>query len=204
MQKAAQAVGNRVATAMAQELKQLQDLTLIECGLQLNTVDGMACLEAIGRLTRLTYLNLHDNPGITQQGGWSAGWMQLADLTCLQCLQLRNCGLQLDTAEGMACLEAIGRLSQLTYLELAGNGQVTRQGWMQLTGLSRLQVFADYVLDEEMRKEFWAVVRLQQQHQHHQLCGCQHNRRKWWLMQAMTYCARSLCLGSAVVRGRQL
>jgi hypothetical protein len=65
---AANGVGTRTATAIARNLTQLQHLCLYDCRLQLGTAEGMACLEAIGRLTRLTYLNLGENPVPTQLG----------------------------------------------------------------------------------------------------------------------------------------
>jgi hypothetical protein len=39
----------------------------------------------------------------------------------------------------MACLQAIGRLTRLTFLDLRGNDGLARQGLMQLTWLSCLQ-----------------------------------------------------------------
>jgi hypothetical protein len=77
-------VGNAAATALACELQQLQHLDLSRCGLQLDDVEGIACLEAIGQLTQLTYLGLQNNPEITQ-----AGLMRLTKLCRLQELHVQ-------------------------------------------------------------------------------------------------------------------
>jgi hypothetical protein len=69
------------AAALASSLTQLQHLDLQDCGLQLGTAEGLACLQAIGRLTQLTYLNLRHS-GLTQHG--------LLQLTTLQCLRILN------------------------------------------------------------------------------------------------------------------
>jgi hypothetical protein len=70
----------------------------------------------------------------------AAAAMALADsLTQLQHLGLWDCELQLGSVEGMVCLQAIGRLSQLTSLDLTNNPGLPQQGWMQLTGLLRLK-----------------------------------------------------------------
>jgi hypothetical protein len=68
----------------------------------------------------------------------------------------------------MACLEAIGTLTQLTQLSLYGNRRgLTQQGLMQLTGLSRLEQAAcsglcraAFVTDEVLAT-FWAAVHAQ-------------------------------------------
>jgi hypothetical protein len=76
---AARGVGTDAAAALAHSLKQLQHLSLAGCDLQLHTAGGMACLEAIGRLTQLTHLGLKGNQGLTHQG-----LMQLTGLKYLQ------------------------------------------------------------------------------------------------------------------------
>jgi hypothetical protein len=84
-------VGTTVATALASSLKQLQHLSLADCGLELGDAQGLACLQAIGCLTQLTSLelaasaNLGLNSGLTQQG-----LMQLTGLSRLQQLDCRN------------------------------------------------------------------------------------------------------------------
>jgi hypothetical protein len=64
---AGQGVGAAAATALACSLTQLRHLCLGQCHLKLGS-EGMACLEAIARLTQLTYLNSMDNSHLTQEG----------------------------------------------------------------------------------------------------------------------------------------
>jgi hypothetical protein len=66
--RAMRAVDTVVATALANNLKQLKSLVIEDCGLQLGTSEGMACLEAIGRLTQLTKLDLSYNQGLAEHG----------------------------------------------------------------------------------------------------------------------------------------
>jgi hypothetical protein len=80
---------------------------------------------------------------------------------------LSKCELQLDSDEGMTCLEAIGRLTRLTYLDLSDN-ELPPQGLMQLTGLSRLQEMektwegeltpGDPIITQQHWDAFWAAV----------------------------------------------
>jgi hypothetical protein len=71
-------VGNAVATALARSLQQLQNLNLSYCCLQLGSAEGLACLQAFGRLTQLTWLKLWGNEGLTQHS-----LLQLTGLSCL-------------------------------------------------------------------------------------------------------------------------
>jgi hypothetical protein len=93
----------------------------------------------------------------------------------LQHLDLNSCGLHLGSIddEWMACLGAIGRLTQLTYLNLEYNSDFTLQHLMQLTGLSRLDCKANHaqsgyvyriasVERDEDWDVFWAAVLSQQ------------------------------------------
>jgi hypothetical protein len=121
----------------------LQDLT-VGCGEgyaygyvnpQLVRGDALA-LTALTGLTRLVLAG-------AQHGAGTAVATALArSLQQLQSLDLGDCCLQLGGAEGLACLEAIGRLTQLTRLRLSGNAGLTMHGLMQLTGLSRLEAAA--------------------------------------------------------------
>jgi hypothetical protein len=73
-------VGTAVATALARNLQQLQSRYLHDCCLQLGGAEGLACLEAIGSLTQLTWLNVGWNYGL---GLTQHGLMQLTDLSRL-------------------------------------------------------------------------------------------------------------------------
>jgi Leucine-rich repeat (LRR) protein len=83
------------------------------------------------------------------------------------CQQLRYLTLSQCDLGSMACLAAVGNLTQLTGLWLDGNEGLTRQGLMLLTGLKQLQVLGidrhPWVLDpgvtEESVNSFWAAVR---------------------------------------------
>jgi hypothetical protein len=91
---------------------------------------------ALTALTCLTRLVLDG----AQHGVGTAVASALArSLQQLQSLDLGFCKLQLGSAEGVVCLEAIGHLTQLTSLRLWGNEGLTQHGLMQLTGLSRLK-----------------------------------------------------------------
>jgi hypothetical protein len=119
---------------------------------------------ALTALTRLTRLDLSS----ARHGVGTAVATALAcSLQQLQVLDLSYCSLQLGSAEGLACLEAIGRLKQLTWLSLSGNEGLTQHGLMQLTGLSRLEHVAcddhHYNLDvaqmtDEALTAFWAAL----------------------------------------------
>jgi hypothetical protein len=65
----------------------------------------------------------------------------------------------------MACLKAIGGLTQLTWLELPGNLGLTQQGLLQLTGLSRLRALMvdrnGVDINDKVLQGFWpALLRL--------------------------------------------
>jgi hypothetical protein len=138
-------VGERWASEVAAcaslaKLTCLQDLTIGGGDVweydfwKLNLVRGDAL--ALTALTRLTHLGL----SFAQHGVGTAVATALAcSLQQLQSLHLIDCCLQLGSAEGLACLEAIGRLTQLTCLSLGGNEGLTPQGLMQLTRLCRLE-----------------------------------------------------------------
>jgi hypothetical protein len=100
----------------------------------LNLLRGDAlALTALTRLTRLDLCGARHGVGPVVATALARSLQQLQDLN------LGFCSLQLSSAKGLACLEAIGRLTQLTWLSLYGNGgELTQQGLMQLTGLSRL------------------------------------------------------------------
>jgi hypothetical protein len=97
-------------------------------------------LTALSSLTRLVIC------GAAHGVGPIAATALANNLTQLQLLALVDCDLQLGTAEGLACLNAVGcKLMQLTYLDFSGNpaAGLKQQGLMQLTGLSRLQQLGD-------------------------------------------------------------
>lgn len=118
-------------------LTRLKSLT-IDCELHMVKAhlargDALA-LTALTSLTSLSLVSADDGVGATAATALANSLQQL------QHLRLFNCWLRFDSAEGMACLAAIGRLTQLTYLDLRSNPELTPQGLMQLRGLSRLQV----------------------------------------------------------------
>jgi hypothetical protein len=129
---------------------------------ELNLVHGAAlALTALTGPTRLVLAG-------AQHGVGTAVATALArSLQQLQSLDLGDCCLQLGDAEGLACLEAIGRLTQLTQLSLIGNEGLTQRGLMQLTGLSRLeQAACDELcgykqMPDEALAAFWAAVHAQ-------------------------------------------
>jgi Leucine-rich repeat (LRR) protein len=113
----------------------LQDLTLAGGAdvLKLNLLRGDAlALTALTRLTRLVVARVRHGVGTTVSTALACSLPQL------QSLDLSYCCLRLGTAEGFACLQAIGRLTQLTWLSIKGNEGLTQHGLMQLTGLSRV------------------------------------------------------------------
>jgi hypothetical protein len=132
----------------------LKDLALCVTGDALLAPGDGAALQA---LTNLTFLGISE----AAHGVGSTSATALAcSLRQLQCLELHDCQLQLGTAEGRACLEACGRLPQLTRLDVTGNPGLTRQGLMQLTGLSHLKepdVECDNVLvTAEVLRGIWS------------------------------------------------
>jgi hypothetical protein len=161
--KLAGASGVAVCASLTR-LTRLKDLC-ITCWLN-DHGDSLAAgdAQALTALSSLTWLGL----GGAGAGVGTAAATALANsLKQLQGLDLSGCGLQLDTADGMACLQAIGsRLTQLTCLSLLNNPGLTRYGLMQLTGLSRLQeldVDRDGAeVTDEVLQVFWAALRRQQ------------------------------------------
>jgi hypothetical protein len=157
------------ACASLAKLTCLQDLTIdgSDTYFKFNLVRGDAL--ALTALTRLTHLRLF---GAEHGVGTAVATALARSLQQLQSLDLYCCSLQLGSAEGLACLEAIGRLTQLTELRLSCNEGLTQQGLMLLTGLSRLEQLgyhdlcnhvsnsAAQVTDEEMAA-FWAAVHAQ-------------------------------------------
>jgi hypothetical protein len=148
------------ACASLTKLTCLQDLTLSsDWDLCLNLLDGDAlALTALTRLKRLVLAGAEDGVGTAVATALARSLQQL------QSLDLRECCLQLGNAEGLACLEAIGRLKQLTQLRLSCNENMPQHGLMQLTGLSRLEHAAcgglcgyKQVSDEALTA-FWAAV----------------------------------------------
>jgi hypothetical protein len=141
----------------------LQDLTVggSDDFYKLNLLRGDAL--ALTALTRLTRLDLSE----AWHGVGTAVATALArSLQQLQSLNFVDCCLQLDGADGLALLEAIGRLTQLTELRLNCNEGMTAHGLMQLTGLSRLHKQhcelrrhrGDCVVTEDVLEKFWAAV----------------------------------------------
>jgi hypothetical protein len=120
---------------------------------------------ALTALTSLTRLVLDG----AEHGVGTAVTTALAlNLQQLQSLHFGGCCLQLGSAEGVACLEAIGRLTQLTQLSFWGAEGLTQHGLMQLTGLSRLQraacvdlCYEDMQVTDEAMASFWAAVHAQ-------------------------------------------
>jgi hypothetical protein len=123
-------------------LRQLRHLVVENGGrLRLASADAKV-LMALSNLTHLGWRGCtwHGTQLISGVGTTAAPAMMLAVmLTQLQHLDLHGCGLELGTAEGIACLQAIGRLTQLTWIDLSYNTELKQQGLMQLTGLIHLQ-----------------------------------------------------------------
>jgi hypothetical protein len=129
-------LGSEVAAcASLAKLTCLQDLTVAGGAevVRLNLVrgDGLA-LTALTRLTRLVLADVQHGVGT------AVATVLARSLQQLRSLDLSCCCLRLGSAERMACLEVIGRLTQLTWLSLSGNQGSRQHGLMQLTGLSRL------------------------------------------------------------------
>jgi hypothetical protein len=131
--------------------------------LHLLSADALA-LTALTQLTRLVLANAKNGVGTAVATALACSLQQL------QSLDLGYCYLNLGGAEGLACLEEIGRLTQLTRLRLSGNQGLTQHGLMQLTGLSRLEQLANIDLYSNMRcghvtdealAAFWAAVHAQ-------------------------------------------
>jgi hypothetical protein len=120
---------------------------------------------ALTALTQLTRLVLD---GTLHGVGTAVATALARSLQQLQSLDLSYCKLDLGSTEGLACLEAIGRLTQLTQLKLSGNEGLTQHGLMQLKGLSRLEQTACSALGycagvtREALAAFWAAVHAQQ------------------------------------------
>jgi hypothetical protein len=138
-------------------LTRLKDLTILgptsgESNWAAGDVTSRLALTALTSLTKLRIVDA------THRVGSAAATTLARELLQLQHLDLSRCGLQLDSAEGLACLEAIGRLTQLTCLGLQNNPEITQQGLMQLTGLSRLQEL-HVQASLEVLEAFWAELR---------------------------------------------
>jgi hypothetical protein len=157
------------ACARLAKLTCLQDLTV--GGFDDIFKVNFECDDALA-LTALTGLTRLDLWGAQHGVGTEVATALALNLKQLQSLDLGYCDLQLDSAEGSACLEAIGGLTQLTQLGLADCEGLTQHGLMQLTGLSRLQKDACLALghwdDEHWDDEqcealtaFWAAVHAQ-------------------------------------------
>uniref|UniRef100_A0A383VRL7 F-box domain-containing protein n=1 Tax=Tetradesmus obliquus TaxID=3088 RepID=A0A383VRL7_TETOB len=115
-------------------LTRLRDLS-IGCGPALKLAPGDALeLTALTGLTRLHLWHARHELGATVATALARELKQLRSLGFL------DCRLQLGSAEGMACLEAIGCVTQLTALSLRGNSGLTQQGVLQLTRLCHLQM----------------------------------------------------------------
>jgi hypothetical protein len=149
------------ACASLAKLACLQDLTVGGSYGYFNLNLSYGDAFALTALTRLTRLNL----ARAQHGVGTAVATALAcSLQQLQSLNLGDCCLQLDGAEGLACWKAIGRLTQLTQLNLSGNEGLTQHGLMQLTGLSCLEQEAcEFMCDATqvtggVLTAFWAAV----------------------------------------------
>jgi hypothetical protein len=139
-----------VPTAVCSSVAGLLQLKELEIS-RVMLVPGDAA--ALTSLTGLTYLSLYS----TRAGVDTAAAGKLA--SCLK--QLRHFDVSCcDFDLGMEFMAAVGQLTQLTQLKLGGNGSLTEQGLMQLTGLTRLQhlqLYQDQVAEETLR-EFWADV----------------------------------------------
>uniref|UniRef100_A0A383V515 F-box domain-containing protein n=1 Tax=Tetradesmus obliquus TaxID=3088 RepID=A0A383V515_TETOB len=113
---------------------------------------------ALTALTGLTRLVLTD---LRAAVGKSAATALARSLKQLELLHLEKCSANLGSA---AFLAAVGQLKKLSYLGLKGNGGLTQQGLMQLTGLSRLQQLevdkGEKPTDKDLGR-FWAAVRRQ-------------------------------------------
>jgi hypothetical protein len=112
---------------------------------------------ALTTLTSLTRLELSGDLGIST----STVAALARNLRQLQELDLWRCQVEgLGTAEGMACLEAVGGLTQLIFLALSCDPGLTQQGLMQLTKLSRLEGLCIETLSSGCDEQaFWAAVR---------------------------------------------
>jgi hypothetical protein len=114
---------------------------------------------ALTSLTGLTYLSMYS----MYAGVGTAAACRLA--SCLKQLRhfdVSSCDVDLSSREFLA---AVGQLTQLTKLHLGGSSQLTKQGLMQLTGLTRLQQLALWQeqATEETWCEFWAAILCQRQ-----------------------------------------
>jgi hypothetical protein len=110
-------------------------------------------LTALTGLTHLALINLYDGAGD------GAAVALVRSLKHLELLDVRSCSIDLGS---MAFLAAVGQLRQLKYLYPQGNGGLTEQSLMQLTGLPRLQhlgVDENEEVTDEVLDRFWAAVR---------------------------------------------
>jgi hypothetical protein len=152
------------ACAGLNKLTCLQDLTVggHHGFFKVNMVRGDAlALTALTGLTRLVLFRAAHGVGTTVATALALNLKQL------QSLDLGYCCLQLGSAEGSTCLEAVGCLTKLTQLSLSGCEGLTQHGLMQLTGLSRLQraacecMWLDIEVTQEGWTAFWAAVHAQ-------------------------------------------
>lgn len=128
-------------------LMRLQDLCMF-CRARQVPGDVLA-LTALTGLTRLVLAGMGDSVGD-----------EAAAALARSCKQLQHMDLSKCSLDSGACLAEIGRLTQLTQLQLEGNAGITCQGLMQLTGLVKLQqlyVDGNDVTDDALRG-FWAAV----------------------------------------------
>lgn len=126
-------------------LKNLQHLVIAPNSI----VPGDA--RALSTLTALTRLVLAGQGAAVDD---TTATLLACSLKQLQHLDLGWCELG-----DMVCIAAIGQLTLLTELGLAGSAGLTRDGLMLLTGLSRLQKLRVEQVTDEHVKEFWAAVR---------------------------------------------
>jgi hypothetical protein len=123
--------GEAAVVAACASLAGLTNLSSLafEDGTRLAPGDVLA-LTALTGLTRLQLASMGNGVG-------TAAAVALArSLQQLQHLDLQKCSINLSNVQLMS---AIGQLSQLTELRLNGNSGLSRQGLMQLAGLSQLR-----------------------------------------------------------------
>jgi hypothetical protein len=116
-------------------LTRLKDLTVSGGNIMKSAFKEGWALTALTSLTRLKF------EGRARGVATSAAAAVAQSLQKLQHLDWSGCELRLGTAKGAACLQAIGRLTLLTYLDLSYNhiGSMQHKAFLQLTGLPRLQ-----------------------------------------------------------------
>jgi hypothetical protein len=110
---------------------------------------------ALTALTGLTRLEL-------QHLGAGVGDLAATAIAC-SCKQLRHLDLRKCNLQQMTCVAAIAHLTQLTHLQLQGDGnELSAQGLSLLTRLKQLREFElaanDWITVEDIER-FWAAVR---------------------------------------------